>query len=385
MNTADILFSLLRSEFCHEEVSEDVKNSLDEDMLTNLYSLSKAHDMAHIVACALSKISKLGDGAISAKYKKQQIIAVYRFEQINYEYERICETLNAAKIAFMPLKGSVIRKYYPEEWMRTSCDIDVLIHKEELDKAQSALCAELSYVPEEKPKFHDISLISDSGVNLELHFNILENTENIDRMLSKVWEYSLLADNEKYMYAQTNEYLIFHQVAHMYYHFIKGGCGIKPFIDVYLLDKNIEYDRSVVEEYCRNCGIERFYLNATKLIGVWLENKPHTELTRQMEEYILTGGVYGTLENKVAIDHKGDSGKLGFICKRIFISYAALKKMYPIIGKYKILTPIMHLRRWFNLIFKGKLKKSVSELQISNSLEKEKVSSVSEMFKELGI
>ena len=43
------------------------------------------------------------------------------------------EALEKAEIPFLPLKGSVIRKYYPEPWMRTSCDIDLLIHKEEAD------------------------------------------------------------------------------------------------------------------------------------------------------------------------------------------------------------------------------------------------------------
>ena len=45
-----------------------------------------------------------------------------------------CNALEKAQIPFVPLKGSVIRKYYPEAWMRTSSDIDVLVHKEDVEK-----------------------------------------------------------------------------------------------------------------------------------------------------------------------------------------------------------------------------------------------------------
>ncbi|MBO4954226.1 MAG: nucleotidyltransferase family protein, partial [Clostridia bacterium] len=36
-------------------------------------------------------------------------------------------------IDFMPLKGAVIRQYYPEPWMRTSCDIDIHVKKDRLE------------------------------------------------------------------------------------------------------------------------------------------------------------------------------------------------------------------------------------------------------------
>ena len=35
--------------------------------------------------------------------------------------------IKKVQIPFLPLKGSVIRQYYPEPWMRTSCDIDILV------------------------------------------------------------------------------------------------------------------------------------------------------------------------------------------------------------------------------------------------------------------
>lgn len=48
------------------------------------------------------------------------MIAIYRYEKINYELNRLRSALNEAQIPFIPLEGSVLRQYYPEPWMRTS-------------------------------------------------------------------------------------------------------------------------------------------------------------------------------------------------------------------------------------------------------------------------
>ena len=105
------------------------------------------------------------------------MLAVYRYEKINYELGRLRKVLNEAKIPFIPLKGSVLRRYYPEPWMRTSCDIDVLVHEEAVDQAAQIIVDKLGYAYEKK-QYHDISLMSDGGVHLELHHTIKENKAN---------------------------------------------------------------------------------------------------------------------------------------------------------------------------------------------------------------
>ena len=68
-----------------------------------------------------------------------------KLSEYKAEYENLCSAFEKAQIPFLPLKGSVIRKYYPEAWMRTSCDIDILVHDEdvgrakEIQKAQKAI------------------------------------------------------------------------------------------------------------------------------------------------------------------------------------------------------------------------------------------------------
>ena len=68
---------------------------------------------------------------------------------------------------FLPWKGAVFCKYYPEEWMRTSCDIDVLVRRDGLDGAVAWLTKRYGYVEKERAT-HDVSLYSMTGIHVEL-------------------------------------------------------------------------------------------------------------------------------------------------------------------------------------------------------------------------
>jgi hypothetical protein len=99
------------------------------------------------------------------------MVAVYKYENLNYEYGRLCKTLDEAKIPFIVLKGAVIRKYYPEPWMRSSCDIDILVKESDLERATEVVKTELGFTVTDKTH-HDIQMYSPSGVMFELHFYI---------------------------------------------------------------------------------------------------------------------------------------------------------------------------------------------------------------------
>ena len=155
----------------------------------------------------------------------------------NDALNKIRAALDDAQIPYIPLKGSVLRYLYPIPELRTSSDIDVLVQDDDLEKAVYAIENATSFV-NKKRNYHDISMVN-SQVHLELHFSILENMENIDRQLSRVWEYVVPAEGSRYKL--TPEYQIFHIVAHMSYHMVHGGLGIRPFLDLWLLRKKNTY------------------------------------------------------------------------------------------------------------------------------------------------
>ena len=160
----DLFIKILCSELNETEIDSSVKEQLTPEVISSLYLLSKHHDLAHIVASAFQKNGILADDDISKELNKQRLLSVYRNEQMKYAFSEICEILENAEIKYIPLKGSVIRPYYPEESMRTSCDIDILIPENDIETA-TAKFTENGYKLRKK-NFHDVSLFSHTGIHL---------------------------------------------------------------------------------------------------------------------------------------------------------------------------------------------------------------------------
>lgn len=148
-----LLFALLRSVICGNQMSEQEKSLYSNKILPELVAISQKHDLVHLLAVALDKNALVEN--INHDLSRHILTAVYRYEQKNYELGKICEALEKAEIPFIALKGSVLRKYYPEPWMRTSCDIDILVNKIEVEKAATYLVDNCGYSREGKGS-HDI-------------------------------------------------------------------------------------------------------------------------------------------------------------------------------------------------------------------------------------
>lgn len=375
------MMDLIAYEVCGMTIDRSQYELTDED-LAKLYKLSKSHDLAHLVGDALIKNDLIEDGEIKAKFQKQMMLAVYRYEKINYELGRLRKVLNEAKIPFIPLKGSVLRKYYPEPWMRTSCDIDVLVHEEAVDQAAQTIVDKLGYTYEKK-QYHDISLMSDGGVHLELHHTIKENKANIDALLSDCWDYATVLDG--YECEFTNEFFFFHQIAHASYHFLHGGCGVRPILDLYLLQRKMLFDNTVLDEMLEKSGIKKFFDAAKALSEVWFCDGEHTDVTRRMEDYLLRGGVYGSTANSMAVCQQKEKGRLGYIINRIWLPYELLCITYPRLKGRKYLQLFYEIKRWFRIFNPEARKHKKRDLDIIKGLDAEQKAEVNQMLSDFGL
>ena len=233
--TIELLFAFVRSAISGTKIKDEERESYSPDMLEDLLEIAFKHDMVHMLVYGLKQNNLISKE--DAQIEKSIFTAVYRYERLKYEYENLCNALENAQIPFIPLKGSVIRKYYPESWMRTSCDIDVLVKPEDLEKAISYLSQKLQYV-EKGRATHDVLLASPIGVHVELHFDLVEEgrANNAIDILSSVWNNVSLHENYGYWHEMSDEFFYFYHIAHMAKHFETGGCGVRPFVDLWILD-----------------------------------------------------------------------------------------------------------------------------------------------------
>ena len=364
----EIIFSAIGTLVCG---SEEVKyNELSDDTMRSLYSLSSAHDVSHLVSAELDAQGLLKiDDEISDKFRKQHMISIFRYEQMNYEFERICKTLEKNQISFVVLKGAVMRRYYPEPWMRTSSDIDFLINISDLEKIKSVLLEELS-IEYKSSWHHEHSFFSESGVHIEFHDNLNPEDNRKKQVLENAWDYVKCVDGWDYMYEMLDEMFYFYHIAHMAKHFEEGGCGIRPFLDLWILDHCIEYDNVKRDDLLKFGGLLTFAKVARHLSEVWFGDVDHDNTTMRMEQYILRGGVYGTFENRVVMKQSKSGGKFKYILSRIFVPYDSLKFMYPILQKHSWLMPFMQVRRWLMILRPDVAKRAKMEMNINENMEK---------------
>lgn len=385
LDNSNIFLKLIKTVLKNKKLHDEEKNILKNDeKLLEVLEISKKHDLAHLVILGLTKNNILFKD--KEELNKIPMIVIYRYQNINFELTRVCNGLEKAKIDFLPLKGSVIRQFYPQPWMRTSCDIDILVKEEELESAIEYLINDLGYIKKQKGD-HDVTLTSQSGVNIELHYKLPEEslTKASYKILDNVWNDVVKRDGYSHWFEMSDEMFYFHHIAHMAKHFEKGGCGIRPFIDLWLLDNIKDVNSYKREELLKKGKLYTFYTKSKELYKVWFEGKKHTDLTLKMQEYIISGGAYGNFENKIIAQQQKKGGKLNYILSKVFISYDTITRHYPILKKHPILTPIMHIRRWFKLIVKGIPDETKTEIKYSQDISNEEANDMATLLKELGI
>lgn len=382
-----IMFALIRSEICDSSVSEDLQSNLTKEKYKELFILSRKHDLSHIVASALSRIGFLSDDEVSRAFRQELMKSVYRDAQRGYAINLTEDLLEGAKIPHIVLKGSVIRHVYPQSWMRTSCDIDILIHKSDIESVENILCGN-KYVRLDDSSTHDYNFMSPNKVHIEIHHTLTQDGElsSTDELLKSVWtNYAIPETGCKNRYSMTPELFVIYHLAHMGRHLLHGGCGVRPFIDLWLINKRYSFDFSKLNDMLTKCNLLALYEVSTELSKVWLEDYKHDELTERLEKYILCGGVYGTTTNAAKVKAASGIGKVRSFFNMIFLPKENLEVLYPNLKKHPILYPFYQIRRWFRYFDKNKRNKLKHLTKQRNMVTTDETNETAVLLKQLGL
>ena len=369
MTTDNILFQLIRSVVCDAPLTDKVKEACTPEALEEVYTLAKQHDVAHLAGQALDKLG-LPDSEGLHKCRNKMLQAVYRYVRQDFEYQQICQLLEEAEIPYIPLKGTVLRPYYPEAWMRTSCDTDILIRREDLQKAKSLILERLHFT-ERRISPHDVGLISPSRELVELHFAIIEDfvLPKAREILERIWDYAVPVEGNPCQYALPDDLFYYYHMVHMAKHVENGGCSIRFFLDTWILNHKMDFDREARVAFLEKGHRLPFALATEELSEIWFSGKKMDDVSFYYANYILRGGNFGNLTNRVALRRTKEGGKFRFMMKRIILPYNLIKYYFPILQKRKWLTPIYQFVRWWNLLTRGNLGHSLSEAHAATTFD----------------
>lgn len=380
------LIQIIGSEI-FEAVSDcSVKASVTDERIAELYKLSQKHDMAHLAGYALDKNGLLPVSTVSEKFREQIMTAVFLYERLELDFLNICEVLEESGTAFIPLKGSVLKNLYPQPWMRTSCDIDILVHKEDLPEAEQIFIKKLNYV-RTGASLHDVTFKTPGGNLVELHFSLIEEgrSGNAAEVLGKVWEFSCPEKQNGYRYRMSDEMFLLYHIAHIAKHFESGGCGVRPVLDLGIILDKTQMWNDEAEALLEKAGLLKFANSLFSLCEAWFFGKEHSQVTLRMQEYIMCSGTFGTKSSKLAAEQTKSGGKLRYILFRIFLPYGELKLQFPVLDKFRLLTPFCEICRWVRLISGRDTADGKKKFVIIKNTSKKDMHETSDFFESVGL
>ena len=340
---------------------EDTSFIVDKEKISFFYSLSKYHSLKAFLYQAL-KTSKVEiKQEHLERVEKDYLFNVRKCLAFEEERRDLYSYLNEQGIDFLPLKGIVIKDYYPDPNAREFADNDILFRDN--DKKIKEYFVKRGYTSEAFRKSNHDVYLKKPFFNFEMHralFGETDDNEKIIKYFANYMDKTLVKENKERYLSKEDFYIYF--TAHTYKHFHNSGCGIRTLIDYYLYLKKEQLDFTYINKELNKLGLEDF---SRKISFLSLKLFDQEELNPEEEEmflFIASSGTYGTLENSVEKGVK-EKGKFGYFMNRVFPPYRFYKSAYPWAYKVPILIPIAWCARTIRILFKNP-KKAASEIKL---------------------
>lgn len=333
-----------------------------------ILALARQQSVVELIAYAIPKIEPAIDPELVSKLERLKRAGIAREINQDIELSALKDAFEGAGLDYMLLKGSVLKHLYPTPDMRSMCDIDILIRESNANRADKLMDA-LGY-GDKKVSDHDVGYVKPPYVNVELHHSLTQYDfgKRAYEYFKDIWELSLRkADTHSYALRDEDFYL--YHIDHMAKHYATGGCGVRPFCDIYVyLNAHPSMDLEYLEAGLDKIGLREFEAHMRALALKWLDGGEGDELSEQIEAYILTGGSFGTTERGALslILRKGSKNKkisrLRLFWYKLFLPYRHMRVVYPSLKKVPFLLPFYWVHRIFRtLIFRrGKIKENLS-------------------------
>ncbi len=354
---AYFILYLIRCVLAHRS---PLKEKIERLELSKLYKIANAHSLASITASALDMV-----GIFSAEFVEVRLKTIRNTISYDAERKTITDKLDSNGIWYVPLKGIILKNYYPNISMREMADNDILIPKEKSDIVKR-LMSELKYVNKTYGIGNCDSYYKLPIYNFELHTQLFIDTEN--ELFSDYYHniyYKLIKSNfESLCYGFTNEDFYIYMTAHEYKHFSQGGTGLRSLVDAYVFLNHFSgmLDMEYIDDELDKLGIKEYEHKRRKLVfDIFDKGKINSEQKALLDYYIFSG-TYGNIENRVKNStDKSVLSKIKYISKRVFLPLSSLKNAYPFFYKHKYLIPFLFIFRLALAVTKSR-KKVLSEI-----------------------
>lgn len=139
------------------------KEKLDKIDLSKLYEVAEKHSLTAITAYALESA-----GVVDERFTQAKAKAIRKNILLDIERKNVLAELDKARIWYMPLKGIILKEFYPKIGMRQMCDNDILFDKSRV-KDIKVIMSSLGFTMKHDDSGHDLEFLKKPVCNFEMH------------------------------------------------------------------------------------------------------------------------------------------------------------------------------------------------------------------------
>lgn len=364
--TSELLIYLMACSLQGTKPEEALLANIDMEALLRL---AKAHSVSAMVCMALEQTDAFQHAAETTRLKwlDAKNKAVRKNMLLDAERHQLEKEFAEHGIWYMPLKGSILKDWYPKFGMREMADNDILFdpagRKQVREIFQNRSYKTVSF----RKGNHDVYEKAPI-YNFEMHVSLFNGTyKELTEQYENVKERLLPVDGTAYQFAFTPEDFYVFVLAHAHKHYSYSGTGIRTLADIYIMNQKLggTMNWEYVDSELRGLGIFSYEREsrelAQKLFGIAeLPTEANlSEAEQQMLAYYLGASTYGTIENRTLNQMQKlqpDGGaitahtKQKYLLSRIFPGREWCKARAPTVYKYPVLLPFFWVWR---LVYRG--------------------------------
>lgn len=299
------------------------------------------------------------------------------------ELDRIYGAFQKNGIAFLPLKGCIMKQLYPKPELRHMGDADILIRLDQNGQI-TPIMEQLGFTFKEQTD-HEIVWLS-QGLYLELHKRLIPSyNRDISPYFGDGWQRAIQSEGTRFEMSPEDTFIFL--FTHYAKHFRDGGIGCRHVLDLWIYQRSHpELDLDYVRAELGKLELLTFFENTCRLIAAWFGEAEGDATTERMQEYVFDSGSYGKDESRALSravrDSRhsvlGFSGRLLYLWQTAFPDVATLRGKYTVLKKHPYLLPLIWLvRPFYKLLFEFKTlrrqKNNLSALSQENLDERQKM------------
>ena len=359
LHTAYQMIRLVRCALTGRTPDKEWAKSLDFPVL---FAVCQDHILTACAAYALESAGIHDPDFTEAKAK-----AIRKNILLDAERKAILARMEQSQIWYMPLKGALLKDWYPKLGMRQMSDNDILYDARYCELVKDIML-ERGYACSHFGKGTNDAYLKEPIYNFEMHNHLFLEAYvgGFHRYYENVKDRLLKDDGNSFGYHFRPEDFYLYMTAHEYKHFAGGGTGVRSLTDTYVFIQkfgdsldwdylNTELEKMKLTEYERQNRELAMKLFSCKRLSL-------DEKTR-LDYYILSG-TYGNLKNRVKNDvqRMENCSKVKYILHRIFPTTAQIKSFWPFFYRHKWLIPLLWIYRPIHGLIVNR-KKIISELR----------------------